>query len=441
MDMQVMICFAITILLMVLFIWDPYKSIATTTVLGVVLFFITGCVDEEVVVSSFGNTTGILTCTMFVVTAGFNKTQFVKTLAQTVQRLSKGSLTLVLLGYSIIGLLLVQFIPSILVVFCVMAPMLAATVETMGYSPSRVMFPYAALLISCVVCMPIGSGATEYAIYNTQLEALGSEYRAGIFDPFMGRWPVLVAMFIYCIFIAPRFTPKEPVAAIMGVEEQDTKGRAKAELEKPKLNSFQEASALIIFFGVTLALIIVSTVELPIQLDNWVVTMAGALLMIFTGVLKPKEASRALPIWVWLMFVGGLVMAGALTNTGAGEIIGNTVAALVNTFQNTFMYYILLCVGPYICTNFLNNRTTTFIFYPIAIQVCEALGANPIGSIICVMAATQSAFILPTATSTVVYAMGAGGYDLKTMLKMGWFPTLLIWVVLAAWLSIIYPVF
>ena len=60
---------------------------------------------------------------------------------------------------------------------------------------------------------------------------------------------------------------------------------------------------------------------------------------------------------------------------------------------------------------------------------------------ICVMAATQTAFILPTATSTVVYAMGMGGYDLKTMLKMGWLPTLLCWVVLAGWLSIIYPVF
>lgn len=441
MDMT-MVCFAITALLMVLFIWDPYKSIATTTVLGVVLFYITGCVDEEIVVSSFGDTTGLLTCTMFVVTAGFNKTQFIKNVASTVNRLSKGNLTLVLLGYSVIGLLLVQFIPSILVIFCILAPMLSVTVESMGYHPAKVIFPFAILLITNVVCMPIGSGAAEFAIYNTQLEAFGSTARAEIFDPFFGRWPVLVAMFIYCVFIAPRFTPDQPVTGVVSMDELDGgKDRAKKELEKPKLAPFQEAAALVIFFGVTISLLIVNTVELPFAIDNWAITMAGALLMIFTGVLKPKEASRALPIWVWLMFVGGLVMAGALSQTGAGEIIGDVVANLVGVFQNTFLYYLLLCMGPYICTNFLNNRTTTFIFYPIAIQVCQSLGADPVGSMICVMAATQTAFILPTATSTVVYAMGLGGYDLRTMLKMGWFPTLLCWVVLAGWLSIIYPVF
>ena len=345
MDMT-MVCFAITALLMVLFIWDPYKSIATTTVLGVVLFYVTGCVDEEIIVSSFGDTTGLLTCSMFVVTAGFNKTQFIKNVASAVNRLSKGNLTLVLLGYSVIGLLLVQFIPSILVIFCILAPMLSVTVESMGYHPAKVMFPFAVLLITNVVCMPIGSGAAEFAIYNTQLEAFGATARAEIFDPFLGRWPVLVAMFIYCVFIAPRFTPNHAVTDVVSMDQlEGGESRAKKELEKPKLSPFQETAALVIFFGVTISLLVVNTVELPFTIENWAITMAGALLMIFTGVLKPKEASRALPIWVWLMFVGGLVMAGALSQTGAGEIIGEVVANLVGVFQNTFLYYLLLCIS------------------------------------------------------------------------------------------------
>ena len=250
-------------------------------------------------------------------------------------------------------------------------------------------------------------------------------------------------MFIYCVFIAPRFSPDRPVVSIVGVDEMDGKGSslAQKELEKAKLPDFQEKAALAIFFGVTVALIVFNTLDLPFTMENWTVTMVGALLMIFTGVLKPKEASRAIPIWVWLMFVGGLVMAGALANTGAGNMIGDAVASIVNRYQSTPLYYLLFVVGPYICTQFLNNRTTNFIFYPIAIQVCLSLGVDPVGSLICVQAATQTAFIFPTATATVAYTMGAGGYDLKTMFKMGWLPTILCIATLTIWLSILYPVF
>ena len=443
MDMQVMICFAITILLMVLFIWNPYKSIATTTVLGILLYFVTGCVDEEAIIQSFGNTTGLLTCTMFVVSAGFNKTQFVRRIAELVHRVSNGSLAKVMLGYGAIGVILDMFIPSALAVFCILSPMLAATVEDMGYSPSKVMFPFAVLTIANMASLPIGGCATMYAQYNAQLEALGAAPTAEIFDPMIGRLPVLIVSFIYCCFIATKFTPDRPVVSIVGIDDMEGGGseRAKKALEKAPLSSFHETSALVIFFGVTIGLLVINVFELPFVLENWNITLAGALLMIFTGVLKPKEASKAIPLWVWLMFVGGLVMASALAKTGAGDMIGNAVASVVNNFPITPLYYLMLSVGPYICTNFLNNRTTNFIFYPIAIQICMSLGADPVGSLICVQASTQIAFIMPTATASVAYCMGAGGYDLKTMFKMGWFPTILFILVLVVWLSILYPIF
>lgn len=439
MEPQVMICFAITILMMVLFIWNPYNSLATTSVIGIVLYFVTGCVDEEVIVSSFGSTAGLLTCAMFVVSAGFNKTQFVKNLAEKVHQISKGNLSIVIAGYGLIAIMLTQFVPSTLVPFCILAPMLANTAEKMGYSPSKVMFPIGVICITTIAALPVGGSAASYVSLNAQMEAYGALPTADVFSKFSSRAPLVVLLFLYCVFIAPKFCPDHPSVDIVSVDKMDGKGSARAqkELEKAQLPAFQEAAALVIFFLVTVALIFSST----LGLENWMIAMVGAILMIITGVLKPKEASKAIPIWICLMFVGGLVIAGALTNTGAGDMIGAAVGSIVGRYQSNILYYLVICIGAYVATQFLNNRTTNMIFYPIIIQTCLNLGADPLGGMLCAQAATQCAFITPTATSTVAYIMGAGGYDLKTMLKMGWLPTVLCFVVLSTWMSFMYPVF
>ena len=87
------------------------------------------------------------------------------------------------------------------------------------------------------------------------------------------------------------------------------------------------------------------------------------------------------------------------------------------------------------------NRTTQMILYPIVIQICLSLGANPIGPVIVVQAASFSAFLTPMATGTVPYYMGLGGYDQKTILKMGVIPTILCFVVTVIWNSIMFPLF
>ncbi len=53
MSPQIITCFVITFIVMVLFIWNPYTSFAFTSLIGIVLYFVTGCADEEIIVSSF----------------------------------------------------------------------------------------------------------------------------------------------------------------------------------------------------------------------------------------------------------------------------------------------------------------------------------------------------------------------------------------------------
>ena len=120
-----------------------------------------------------------------------------------------------------------------------------------------------------------------------------------------------------------------------------------------------------------------------------------------------------------------LLTGGALSNTGAGDLIGNMVAKAAATMQNDFLIYLMFFLIPFLLTQVMQNRAVMLIFIPIAIQACKSMGANPVGVIICVQAACLTAFMTPMATPTVPYFMAAGGYDLKSVVKQSLLPALL----------------
>ena len=138
---------------------------------------------------------------------------------------------------------------------------------------------------------------------------------------------------------------------------------------------------------------------------------------------------------------GSIGMANALSVTGAGTAIGELLAGLAGGTRSSLLLYALFFLIPYIATQVMFNRTTMMILTPIVIQVCLALDANPIGPVIVVESASLAAFLSPMATGTVPYYMGLGGYDQKSILKMGAVPTLLCFVVTVVWNSIMFPLF
>ena len=176
-----------------------------------------------------------------------------------------------------------------------------------------------------------------------------------------------------------------------------------------------------------------------VGLDTWVICLIAGVLMVVTGVLSQDEAVAAMPTWMYLLFVGSLAMGGALTNTGAGQIIGDAVAAAADTMNNPFLIYLMFFLIPFLMTQVMQNRGVMLIFIPIAIQACKSMGANPVGVIICVQAACLTAFMTPMATAAVPYYMAAGGYDLKSVVKQSILPAILFCAVSVVWSAIALP--
>lgn len=98
-------------------------------------------------------------------------------------------------------------------------------------------------------------------------------------------------------------------------------------------------------------------------------------------------------------------------------------------------------IVPFVITQFMQNQSVMNVFAPIALITCSALGADPRGCMILISSGALTAYMTPSATPAVPMAMGAGGYDVKTLFKMGWSFAVLACVVYVTFVSLVYPAF
>lgn len=428
MNTQLIICLVIFVLTVAGYCTGIY-SLATVAIASMMALTLTGCLPAATTLSYFANANVIMIAGMCIVAAGFNRTTFCTSIADHVSKLAKGSLNKLMLGYVLVGVLLSQFIQSPVVVFGIVAPMLAASAKSMGIQPSKVMFPVGVSTIITCCTLPIGAGATVAAELNGYLESYGyTDFVVNLTDSMKARLPLLIIIIVYCSFIAHKFAPDKPL-----VQTGEIKALAKKEALKP----LQEYAGIIIFFADALALMFAST----LKLDNWVITVIGAVLMVVFGVLKPKEATASIPMSMLLLIVGALAMSGALGETGAGDLIGSIIGKVVSAVNgNSYIIGLIFFAVPFVLTQVMQNRGAMLTFHPIAIATCASIGGNPVGLMILIQAACLSAFITPMATPAVPYIMDYGGYNQACMFKQSWLLAIICCVVSVGWIMTIFPI-
>ena len=178
-----------------------------------------------------------------------------------------------------------------------------------------------------------------------------------------------------------------------------------------------------------------------IGIDAWVIVFAGCILNVICGVLTGKEAIDSMATDLGIMFIGANSMAQALVSTGSAEFIGNKVAQLIGSNPSNLMLCIIFFLVPFILTQFMQNQGVMNIFAPIALIICSAIGADPRGCLVLVCAGSLTAFMTPSATPAIPMAMGAGGYDVKCLVKMSWLISIVLTIAYIAWVSITMPAF
>ena len=417
-------------------------SLATVAMLSLAALSVSGCLAAAEALACFANGTVIMIGAMSVVAAGFNRTRCCASLAGAISRLARGSLPTVMLLYCALTMLLSQLVQSPVVVFGIVAPLCMATADAMGLSRSRFALSLGVVAIATCSALPIGTGATQAAELSGYIQAYydklagfeGAVPVMGFFDPMKARLPAVVFTVVYCAFVMPRFTPERfsgPSGSAGGGGET-TGGAGKA------LPFFSEIAGIVIFFGTAVALMLQAGALRFLAV--WQICLIGAALMVTCGVLKPKEACEAIPVSMLLLIVGSLAMAGALSGTGAGDLIGGFIAGLVTKVNNNYAVGLIFFLFPFLLAQFMSNRGAMLIFFPIAIAACHQMGGDPRGLMLLIEAGTLTAFMTPMPTAAVPCMMAYGGYGQKDLLWGGWLYAVISCALSVGWIMTVMPV-
>ena len=354
------------------------RSLATVAMASLAALTLTGCLSAADALGCFSNGTVIMVGAMSVVAAGFGRTRFCARLAAGISRAARGSLSKVLLLYCLLTMLLSQMVQSPVIVFGIAAPLCMATADSMGGSRSRLALPLGVVSICTCCTLPVGNGATQAAELNSYISAYydklegfgGSVPTLGFFEPMKARLPMLLFTLFYCAFVMPRFCPDRRTADPAGEEPS-------ADVQRPPLPAFSEAAGIVVFFGTAAALMLqAGALRL---LAVWQICLIGAVLTVLLGVLRPKEAGQAIPLSMLLLIIGSLAMAGALSGTGAGDLIGGFIAGLVGKVNNNYAVGFLFFFFPLRLRSLCQTAAQCFCSSPSPARPAISSAAIPAG--------------------------------------------------------------
>ena len=408
---QITLCLALFVVMLVLFFTN--KIPMSFTALGaMVALVLTGCLEGSSAIATFGSSTVVTMASMFVVAAGLSRTQMINHITKLLYKITDGSFTKVLACYVLVTCLLGQFVPSIVAIFALVHPLVQNMCDRMNVSPSKMMYPIAIASVSTsFIIEPIGPYAAWYVTQNGFMESYGwTSTQLNMWSETLVFLPVGIFTVLWAIFVMPRMLPAQPERPITAI------GGRKLQ-EKEPLTPVRE----FLGYGVFVAVII----GLMMGFSSWQVTLAGAIIVVASGVLTEREAIENMNMSTVLLYVGVSAFGTALAETGAAEMIGEAIAQALDGVTNGYVVGFVFYLVSFLMTSLLYNRAVSTVLTPVAVITCSSIGCDPRGPVILCALATMSSLITPLATAVVPMAMNAGGYSAKTMFKVGILPGLL----------------
>lgn len=183
------------------------------------------------------------------------------------------------------------------------------------------------------------------------------------------------------------------------------------EKNRESLRQDKAGIALVIILGV----IITSAFDLvPILVSS----LAGVLLMVMTGCLKPGEVYGAVR-WDVIFLLAGLIPLGiAMDNSGTNQWLADRLLEIAGNLSG-YWILVLFYFATSMLTEVLSNNAAVVLMIPIAVKVAESMGLEPLSFMYAVTFAASNSYLAPIGyqTNTMVYA--PGGYKFLDYTRIG----------------------
>ena len=434
MNFNLIITLLVMVFMIVSFVIQKW-SYGLTAMTCVVVLTLAGVIDVQTAFSGFSNTTTILIATMIVIAGQLSRTSLISRIRSLMTKAQdKGGILLILLICVFTALL-----TQLMGMTAVMAIMLLF-VQTLkdddasGISQSKMIFLCATMICTWFGRFPVGMGAALPLTTNAYYEGLvggDSSQLLGIFD-FMkvGLLPSIIGT-IYCLF-AWRLVPKQELrtdAIDLGAAGKQG-GRA----------AMSQTHEMIVYLGFLVTLV---SFFFSNRLGSYVYLIPAVIVIvfIFSGVMTSREAIAGLTGDMIWMVAGVLVFSTALSQSGAGEYIGNLVLNLLGSNPSGLTVTIVFTAVAMVMTTFMSNNGTVAILTPIAASTAVAGGMDPRAVVSLVSMASCLAIAFPTGCSAATIAFAVGGFNPIKMLKFTLPYNIIMMISLIISANIFFPVY
>ncbi|HIQ75226.1 MAG TPA: anion permease [Candidatus Cottocaccamicrobium excrementipullorum] len=434
MNFNLIITLLVMVFMIVSFVIQKW-SYGLTAMTCVVVLTLAGVIDVQTAFSGFSNTTTILIATMIVIAGQLSRTSLISRIRSLMTKAQdKGGILLILLICAFTALL-----TQLMGMTAVMAIMLLF-VQTLkdddasGISQSKMIFLCATMICTWFGRFPVGMGAALPLTTNAYYEGLvggDSSQLLGIFD-FMkvGLLPSIIGT-IYCLF-AWRLVPKQELrtdAIDLGAAGKQG-GRA----------AMSQTHEMIVYLGFLVTLV---SFFFSNRLGSYVYLIPAVIVIvfIFSGVMTSREAIAGLTGDMIWMVAGVLVFSTALSQSGAGEYIGNLVLKLLGSNPSGLTVTIVFTAVAMVMTTFMSNNGTVAILTPIAASTAVAGGMDPRAVVSLVSMASCLAIAFPTGCSAATIAFAVGGFNPIKMLKFTLPYDIIMMISLIISANIFFPVY
>ena len=169
-----------------------------------------------------------------------------------------------------------------------------------------------------------------------------------------------------------------------------------------------------------------------------IAAICGVLLMVVTGCLKWRDATRVLDRSMILLTVASLALSLGLVTTGGASFIAQLLVVASGSLSPlaTLSATILLMA---ILSNIISNSAAAVIGTPIAIELARQLGLPAEPFVLAVLFGCNMGFATPMADNCNLLVYSAGNHRFKDFVRVGVPLTIIMWLAFTWILPRFYP--
>ncbi len=177
--------------------------------------------------------------------------------------------------------------------------------------------------------------------------------------------------------------------------------------------------------GIAVSALAAMIAGVPVELAM----MAGAILILLTGLMKPEEAYSAIKWRAIFLIAGTISLSAAMVQTHLAQLVGASVVGIVAPFGKMG-----LVAGAYLLsaalTQVMGGQISPLVVAPITISAAIHLGVNPQAIAVVTAIAGSISFITPLSHPVNMIMIAPANYTFRDFIKSGWALTVICFLAL-----------